>query len=107
MIDYAVILFVLGAHYIGDSAFQSQWVADNKGKYWYVMFVHCMIWSVSICAVLYYFNILTFWKFIFLIAGHWAMDAWKSRQPRTPENWWKIYPDQAWHLFQCVLVAVI
>jgi len=98
------IIWLLFAHFIGDIALQSDWQAQNKGRYWYVMLSHCMIWSACICIALQYLGIFSLWKALFLVAGHAVSDYIKTRQPKTPEYWWCIYPDQAWHLIQCVIV---
>lgn len=97
-------IWLIFAHFIGDIALQSSWQADNKGKLWYVMLSHCMIWTAMISLALEYLGLLELWKILFLLAGHALSDSWKARQPKTAENWWKIYPDQAWHLAQCAIV---
>ncbi len=99
-----MIIWLFFAHFIGDIALQDKWQSENKSKYWYVMLSHCMIWAAIISIALQFIGIFHIWKAIFLIIGHGAMDSWKSRQPKIPKNWWKIYPDQAWHLLQCVIV---
>ncbi len=101
-----IIWFLIVAHYIGDFPMQGEFVAMNKGKYWYIMLAHCIIWAGSISTVLAIFGLFTPWKIAFLIVGHYVMDLWKSRQPYTPENWWKIYPDQCWHVIQCLVVGL-
>lgn len=102
-----IIIFMFFGHFIGDMALQSDWQAQNKGKYWYVMFSHAMIWTGVLCFILLLFNIFAIWKVIFLLLGHVIMDTWKITKPKTPEAWWYIYPDQAWHLIQCVIVVII
>jgi len=97
-------IWLIFAHYIGDIALQSDWQAKNKGKLWYVMLSHCMIWTACISLGLQFLGIFAFWKAIFLFFGHWISDAMKSKVPQTPENWKYIYPDQGWHLIQCLIV---
>jgi hypothetical protein len=122
-------IWLLFAHYIGDVAFQPQWQAENKAKYWYVMLCHCMIWTGIICIVLQFLGLFEYWKVVFLVIGHFLMDEWKSHQPHdktvmtykkvdngdngtilvydkevTKSNWWMIYPDQGWHIIQLVIV---
>ncbi len=104
MINFIWLLF---AHFVGDIALQSSWQADNKGKYWYVMLSHCMIWTAMACIALQYLGLLSLWKVVFLFVGHYAMDNWKVKKPKTPENWKYIYPDQAWHLIQLLIVFLI
>lgn len=98
------IIWLLFAHYVGDIALQSEWQVANKGKYWYVLFSHAMIWTAVVCIALVYLGLFQYWKVAFLLVGHMAMDFWKVRQPKTPDKWWLIYPDQAFHIAQLVVV---
>ena len=100
-------IWLIFAHFIGDIALQSSWQADNKNKYWYVMLSHCMIWTACISIALQFLGLFAIWKVIFLVLGHGISDEIKSHQPKISENWWQIYPDQAWHLLQCVVVFII
>lgn len=101
------IIWLIFAHFIGDIALQSDWQAQNKGKLWYVMLSHCMIWTACISIALQFLGIFALWKALFLLIGHWGMDKWKTTKPKTPEAWVYIYPDQAWHLLQCYLVFIL
>jgi len=100
------ILWLLFAHYIGDTALQSRWQADNKAKSWYVLLCHCMIWAGLVCVALEYIGILVLWKAVFLIGGHFVIDTWKCSKPKSLENKWMMYVDQASHLVQLVIVYV-
>ena len=100
-----LLLFVVFAHYIGDFALQSEWVAINKATKWYVLFAHAMIWTGVISAVLYAFGALTVGKVALLLVGHIVTDKWKTMMPA--DDWWYIYPDQFVHLWQCFMVAVV
>ena len=98
-------IWLLFAHYIGDIALQNKWQSENKGKFWYAMFSHCMVWTAVICFGLQFLGIFAFWKVLFLLFGHWAADYWKSRKTiRTPKDWKYLYIDQAWHIFQLLMV---
>lgn len=118
MLSFVWLVF---AHFIGDIALQSSWQADNKGKYWYVMLSHCIIWAACICIALQYLGLFEYWKVFFLVLRHGLMDEWKSHQPHerkvnirtapwmnqtvvTKSNWWMIYPDQGWHFVQLLVV---
>lgn len=96
-------VWLIFAHYIGDFALQSNWQAQNKGKLWYVMLSHCMIWTAMICIALEHSQLLQWWHPIFLIAGHWVCDKWKT----TETEWKYIYYDQIWHIFQCWVVFIL
>ena len=96
------LLFVVFGHFIGDWALQNPWVAENKGKYWYVLFAHCMIWTGVIATVLYHFDILTLWKVLLLLVGHFILDYTKC----LTKSWWCIYPDQLGHIAQCLIVTL-
>lgn len=98
------MIWLVFAHYFGDIAFQNEWQAMNKGKLWYVMLSHCMIWAGCICIALEFLGLMAPWKPVFLVAGHWVMDQWKASKPRIPGTWKYIYPDQVWHLVQCFIV---
>lgn len=100
-------IWLLFAHYIGDIALQPEWQSNNKGKYWYVMFCHCMIWTAVVSVALVYLGIFEYWKVIFLLIGHALMDEWRCHYPKAPDNFWRIYPDQTWHIIQLLLVYVI
>ncbi len=104
------ILLLIFAHFIGDWSMQHEWVAQNKSKYWFVMFAHCMVWTACICFVLEYLGLLTAWKAVFLFAGHYLMDYWKCKvYDRTPfceqKTYKHLYIDQLWHILQCVMVG--
>lgn len=100
---FELLIFLIFGHCIGDFALQSEWVAVNKAKEWYIMFSHVMIWTGVLSFILLYFNEFTISKAIFLSIGHIIMDSYKCRQ----DEWWYIYPDQAWHILQCIIVYSI
>lgn len=96
------IIWLLFAHYIGDWGLQSDWLANNKGKYWMVMLAHCMVWAACMCICLEWLGIFAIWKALFLLFGHFVCDEIKCHL--MPKKWWPIYPDQVLHIIQCVVV---
>ena len=98
------IIWLILAHFIGDIGLQNSWQAENKGRLWYVMLSHCMIWAAMISIALEHIGIFSIGKVIFLVLGHFLIDTWKSQIPRTLENWKYIYPDQGLHLVQLIVV---
>jgi len=103
------MIWLLFAHFIGDWGLQSSWMAENKGKYWLVMFAHCMIWAACICIALEYMNLRVGWDAPFLVFGHMICDKWKCgvydkkpfcKQPSAKH----LYIDQIIHLVQLGIV---
>jgi len=100
-------IWLVFGHYIGDVALQSDWQSNNKGKYWYIMWCHCVIWATCVCVAMRYAGVeVTNDKIIFLITGHFLADTLKTRFPKDKEHFWMIYPDQLWHLLQLVIVYI-
>lgn len=100
--DFVWLLF---GHYMGDIALQSDWQAQNKGRYWYVMLSHCMIWGACICIALQFIGITVTLPIVaLLVGGHAIADSIKARLPKRPDTWWHIYPDQAWHVAQIAFI---
>jgi hypothetical protein len=82
-------------------------MAQNKGRLWFVMLVHSIVWTACISVALQYLGLFAMWKVLFLWVGHWICDKWKTTKPKTPEAWVYIYPDQAWHLLQCLIIYLL
>jgi hypothetical protein len=127
-----MMLWIIFMHYIGDWALQNDFVAQNKGKYWIIMLSHCVVWTGCVCIALQYFNILSFWKLLFLFVGHWVCDKWKCNNVRywlplteadhkrieadkhannlkshiDKRNLILLYIDQLWHFLQCIVVWI-
>ena len=102
-----ILIFVLFAHYVADFSLQNPFMAEYKSKFWYVMVAHCMVYTGVICATLLFFGIFALWMVPFLFIGHFVMDEWKCHHANVPENWWMIYPDQAWHIIQLIFVVFV
>ena len=100
------MLWIVFAHFMGDYALQSSWIARNKAKFWYIMLAHGAIWTACICAGLQYLGILTWYKIPFLLIGHMAMDTLKHENAKKGDAAWT-YIDQSWHLLQCLVVGFL
>lgn len=98
------MIWLIFAHFIGDFALQSSWMAQNKRRLWYVMLAHCIIWAGVVSIALVYTGRYADWKVGLLVGGHFAIDSWKAIRHDSAETWWQIYPDQALHLAQCAVV---
>ncbi len=99
-------IWLIFAHYFGDVALQSTWQSINKAKIIYVMICHCMVWTACISIALQYLNIFSLWKVVFLFVGHFLMDTYKVKGKTVEERMRYIYPDQIFHILQCVVVYV-
>ena len=105
------VLAMIFAHFIGDYVFQSESLALTKGKEWYNMLVHCILYTGSVGWV------LTSWVgglprlgLLCLFISHWIIDGWKCRglekkllDNRTEKTY--LYVDQLYHFI--VLVGLI
>ena len=98
-----LLFWMIGAHYLGDFALQSDWMASMKGKRWYVMLAHCAIWTTVVCIPVRLLGDIAWWMPIFLLLGHWSMDRYKTSLPHN-DHWFWIYLDQSVHLLQLVFV---
>ena len=99
-------LWLICAHFIGDFALQQEWVALNKGKEWYIMLAHCVIWAACIMLVLEHYEKATLLRWNFLWMGHFLCDTWKCRATKEFPTW-HFYTDQAFHvLFQLTVVSI-
>jgi len=89
------ILTALACHFLGDFAFQSEYMAMNKGKNWEVLFYHCAVY-VSLFAL---FG-STLLQLGVLLISHLIIDALKARYGYIKYIW----QDQILH---SLIVAVL
>jgi len=76
---YWVLAILYWANLLLDYPLQSNFEATNKGKSWYVLWVHSAIWGGGISLVLAATGHLTLWNIPFLVLGHFVVDGWKAR----------------------------
>lgn len=98
--------WLIMAHFVGDWALQSEWLAKNKGTVFMAMVAHSVIWAACVCVVLQWQGAYSLWKFGFLWLGHFAVDTWKCREEKTFLSW-HLYMDQFLHLLQLICVSLI
>jgi len=47
-----MIFIILIAHFLSDFVFQSDWMAKNKSRYFHILIIHCLIYSLTfLCMV--------------------------------------------------------
>jgi len=90
--------------HLGDMVFQTSFISRFKSKRWLLMVFHIIIWTGTVCLVLYFTGLLKVWHIIFLVVVHFVTDSWKSRQPKDEKHFWYIYIDQFVHFAQMVVV---
>ncbi len=102
------LLFLYFLNLVGDYPLQGEFLATMKGRSNYLLFVHCVIWTGTVSLGLLYLGILAYWKILFLLAFHFAIDYWKARkQDKTRALTRDLYIDQTLHVFQILIVGLI
>ena len=103
-----IILFLLTLHYIADYPLQGDFLGTMKGKYDYLLFVHCFIWAGVVGFGLYLIGTLVLWKYLFLFIGHFVIDRWKCRQEDKTHALTKhLWIDQGLHAVQILVVGLL
>ncbi|WIF95024.1 DUF3307 domain-containing protein [Caminicella sporogenes] len=93
------ILWILLAHYIADYPLQGDFLAQTKGKYWYSLLAHSLIYGLTIALCYKLLGVFAVWKAVVLIASHMVIDYKKA----TAKNKEKalttyLYIDQLLHI---------
>ncbi|WP_069802992.1 DUF3307 domain-containing protein [Thermogemmatispora onikobensis] len=88
----------LACHFVGDFAFQSSWMALEKGKSWEVAFYHCATYT----AVFVLFARPSVLAIVLLLTTHLIIDALKARYHIIPSIW----VDQLLHLVTIALIVL-
>ncbi len=101
------ILWIILAHYIADYPLQGDFLAQTKGKYWYSLLAHSVIYGLTIALALKLLGLFAIWKAIALIISHMVIDYKKA----TAKNKEKalttyLYIDQALHIAINIILVV-
>jgi hypothetical protein len=96
---YNHIFWLLGAHFIADYPLQGDFLAQTKGKYWYSLMAHSIIYATVIGLCLMFLGSYAFWKVALIYVSHLIIDYKKA----TAKNKDKaltdyLYIDQALHI---------
>jgi hypothetical protein len=67
-------LVLVACHLIGDYVLQSDYIATNKGKNWYELFVHCFLYCIP-----FYFVFGFCWQLYVVFIAHLIVDPLKAR----------------------------
>lgn len=93
------IIWVILAHYIADYPLQGDFLAQTKGKYWYSLVAHSIIYGLTIALCFKLLGVFEIWKVAILVLSHIVIDYKKA----TAKNKDKaltiyLYIDQALHI---------
>jgi len=93
------VCWILLAHYILDYPLQSDFLAQTKGKYWYSLFAHSMIYGLGIALVFKFLGAFALWKAIVLVISHIIID-YKKSTAKSKDKALKsyLYIDQSLHV---------
>ena len=104
-----IILILVFSHLLLDWSLQDEMTKKYKSKYWFVLLVHCIIWSFGISLVLMWLGLFAWWKTGMLLIGHYCMDYWKCRglyKRCGLKDMISLYIDQAFHIGQILLCLI-
>jgi hypothetical protein len=90
-----IVLLVL-CHMIGDYVLQSDFIATTKGKNWYHLFVHCVLYVVP-----FYICFGFVWQLATIFVAHLIIDPLKARYNKI--NYWQ---DQVLHYLASLLYLI-
>lgn len=90
------LIEIIMAHAIGDYLFQSDYLAANKGKDWYILFIHCILYIVPFA---FFFGLD--WRILLLAGTHFVIDALKARYEKID-----IWADQILHYVIGILLYI-
>ncbi len=102
------ILWVLLGHYICDYPLQGDFLAQTKGKYWYSLLAHSIIYGLGMALVLKLLGVFAIWKAIVLVISHIFIDHKKA----TVKNKDKalttyLYIDQMLHICMAIFLLIV
>jgi len=109
---------LLLAHLIGDYMLQTEWMAKYKAQRWIPLLTHCVVYTVVIACMAYWFipGGLSLWAILFVFVTHVLLDRrtfvyiWYRKIMRVTEDgskWLMIICDQTFHLIVLALALVI
>ena len=102
-----MLLKLLFAHMLGDYFFQTDYIANNKGKDNYILFVHSILYTFGVFIV--FGSYITYLEYIFLIITHIIVDYIKARNitPKILGDVKALMLDQCLHYILLIGVVVI
>lgn len=68
------LILLIMCHLVGDYVLQSNFIASTKGKNWYHLFVHCILYTVPFLIVFGWT-----WQLLIIFLTHMIIDPLKAR----------------------------
>lgn len=104
-----LMLILVFIHFLLDWSLQDEMTKKYKCESWFVLLVHCIIWSFGMSIALMQFGLFDWWKVWMLLVGHYCMDYWKCRglyKKMGLKDMTSLYIDQAFHIGQVLLCLI-
>jgi hypothetical protein len=105
IMNYMTILFV---HLLYDFHLQGQFIGEYKSKNMFIMFIHCLAYTLSINITMYWMGMFHYWHIPVLLISHFLIDSWKCKVITESEffnkilrekiGWGTLYLDQFFHM---------
>lgn len=86
-------LLLITCHHIGDFAFQSTWMAMEKGKDWEVMGYHVLMYTVMFVPLAFILPHMNLAAVLVIFGSHFSIDPCKARWKFVKHIW----QDQIFH----------
>ena len=92
-------LFLVFLHFVADFPMQGSYLAMTKGKVFYSLIAHSVIYAGILSCGLYLLGIYAIWKSVVLLVSHVVIDYWKSHAKNIEnQNGIYLYIDQGFHI---------
>ncbi len=102
------LLWIILAHYIADYPLQGDFLAQTKGKYWYSLLAHSIIYGLTIALTLKLLGLFAIWKAVVLVASHMIIDYKKATAKNKDKSLTTyLYIDQALHIAINIFLVVV
>lgn len=98
-------IMVLLAHYLGDYGLQTDYMAEHKGRDWYVLFAHAAVWTFAVASAALFtgLHVTPLVVVVILLVPHMLIDMVKARKmlwvPYMSETG-ALLVDQSLHMVQ-------
>ncbi len=102
-----LIFLLVSAHIFGDYVFQNDYIANAKGKDFYHLFVHCLIYTFCFWCVLTFLNSVNWGILLFVFISHIIIDFLKCRMSAKNSGKSRIYYAVDQLLHYVVIVVII